>query len=129
LRALVGEGRVGAPRVPDTHRPHAFALDPFEHRLATPSEVRTGDLRMALHVFRPAREAEVRLDRGEPAHVSALGVVGRVRASCGPFRVAGEWWGERFDHDGYDVELADGGLYLLGYDRARDTWRIEGVYE
>ncbi len=130
LAALVGADRVGHPVVPDSHRPHAFALAPFEHTVRPPEKLtRPIESGVALHVLRPPREAEVTLERGRMTRMRAGEVRGSVRTSCGPFRVAGEWWGERFEHDAWDVELTDGGLYLLGFDRIANAWRLEGVYE
>lgn len=130
IAALVGADRVGFPVVPDSHRPHAFALAPFEHAVRSPERVmRRIESAVALHVLRPPREAAVVLERGRMARVCAGDVCGSVQTCCGPFRVAGEWWGERFDHDAWDVELSDGGLFLLGFDRVAACWRLEGVYE
>lgn len=129
LTALVGEGRVGAPYAPDTHRPHAAAVVPFTplhpHRHDTQSPAAP----LALHVFRPPRPAEVLITGGQMASLQAGEIVGRVHASCGPFRVTGEWWGSRFDRDGYDVVLHDGGRYLIAFDRLAHAWTIEGRYE
>lgn len=130
LVALVGEGRVGAPEVPDTHRPHAVAVVRFEGFRPEPAaHVTAPDAPMALHVYRPPREAEVRLDEGRITRLSAGEVVGRVVASGGPWKVRGEWWGDPFDHEGYDLELEDGGLYLVAYDRVKQRWQLDGVYE
>lgn len=130
LAALVGADRVGHPVVPDSHRPNAFALGAFEHSVKTPEQgTRAREQAVALHVFRPPRDADVVIANGRMVRVSAGEVRGGVRTCCGPFRVAGEWWGDRFDHDAYDVELNDGGLYLFGLDRITGKWRLEGVYE
>jgi protein ImuB len=130
LAAMVGEGRVGAPCVPDTHRPLAVAVAPYAHAAPAPREDAAGrEARVALHVFRPPRAADVVVAGGQMVRVSAGDIAGSVRVCCGPFRVAGEWWGEPFDHDGYDVELSDGGIYLVGFDRLASVWRVEGVYE
>lgn len=128
LVALVGEGRVGAPHVPDTHRPHAVSMVPFEHRVAreAPSD---GEMTVALHRFCPPRAAEVVFEHGRMVRVHAEEISGMVRTYRGPFRVKGEWWGQPFDHDDYDVELSDGGLYLIGFDRIEGAWCIEGMYE
>lgn len=84
---------------------------------------------MALHVYRPPRQAEVALGDGGLLEVRAGGVRGRVVACSGPWRVAGEWWAEPYAHDGYDVELEDGGLYLVAYDPRAGRWRLDGAYE
>lgn len=133
LVALVGEGKVGAPAVPDTHRPHAVAVAAFDPPRTGRGEraaSAAGDApAMALHVFRPPREAAVEVEAGRMTRVRAGEVAGRVVAWGGPWRVSGEWWGDAYDHDGYDVELDDGGLYLVAFDRTKSAWQLDGVYE
>ncbi len=131
LTALVGSDRVGAPVAPDTHRPYAVAVATFD----PPRSPREGAPRtesvplMALHVYRPPRDAEVLVEQGRIAQMRAGEVRGEVRACGGPWRVDGQWWGDPFDHEGWDVELDDGGIYLVGFDRAAGVWRLDGVYE
>lgn len=129
LAALVGDDRVGAPSAPDTHRPYAAAVTAFDPP-RTPREPDAGRARaMALHVYRPPREVEVTLSAGAPVGVRSGEVRGRVVACSGPWRVQGEWWAEAYAHEGYDVELEDGGLYLIAYDPLAERWRLDGVYE
>lgn len=140
LVALVGATRVGAPEVPDTHRPQAVAMASFDpprtpRRAGSAPGVAAevppdeGAAYLALHVFRPPREASVRLDEGRIVAVDAGAVLGRVKTCGGPWRIDGAWWGEAFDHEGYDVELDDGSLYLLAYDRRAGRWLLDGRYE
>jgi protein ImuB len=132
LAALVGEDRVGAPVAPDTHRPYAVSMAAFDPprtpRTPLVSATTPGQPLLALHVFRPPREATVSLDGGRLVRVEAGDVSGAVRACGGPWRVAGDWWDASFEHEGYDVELDDGGVYLVAYDRARACWQLDGVY-
>jgi protein ImuB len=131
LTALVGNDRVGAPVAPDTHRPYAVAVATFDPPRAPRSAAPATEAipMMALHVFRPPRDAEVLVEDGRIARVRAGEVQGAVRASGGPWRVDGQWWGEPFDHEGWDVELDDGGLYLVAFDRVAGRWHLDGVYE
>ena len=82
---------------------------------------------------RPTRllqEPQPVVAEGEGGRLTAVRVAGRDRAVLGyegPERLAGEWWGERFDRDYYRVRLeglgecwiyrdgADGRLYLHGF--------------
>lgn len=131
LTALVGSDRVGAPVAPDTHRPYAVAVATFD----PPRAPREGAMPtesiplMALHVYRPPRDADVAVEAGRITWMAAGDVRGAVRACGGPWRVDGQWWGDVFDHEGWDVELDDGGIYLVGFDRAAGVWRLDGVYE
>jgi protein ImuB len=129
LAALVGEERVGAAVAPDTHRPHAAAVAAFDPPRGAVAEAPSPPTTLALHVFRPPREARVSLRDGRPTTVEAGAILGRVVACGGPWRTSGAWWGDPFDHEGYDVELEDGGLYLVAYDGTRDAWQVDGVYE
>ena len=56
---------------------------------------------------------EVTLGEGGLVGVRAGDVRGRVVACSGPWRVEGGWWSEAYAHEGYDVALEDGGLYLI----------------
>jgi protein ImuB len=127
LTALVGEGRVGAPEVLDTHRPDAFRIAKFggAHGGAgtAPTAVRT-----AFRMFRPARPARVSLDGGQPGHVAAEGVRGKVVSRAGPWRASGDWWtADPWSRDEWDVALSDGALYRI-YCEPRG-WFVEGSYD
>ena len=128
LAALVGADRVGSPVAPDTHLPHAAAMAAFDPP-RTPRRPDAAGRAMALHVFRPPREAEVHLSEGRLVGVRAGEVRGRVLRCGGPWRVEGHWWAEGYAHEGYDVELEDGGLYLVAYDPITARSRLDGVYE
>jgi len=123
LEALCGSGRVGAPGVEDTHRPDAARLDPFEAGRACESEPPPLAPAMALRALRPPRAVRV---RGHLQSVDGLGVVQRA----GPWRLFGEWWGERcFARDYFDIELSDRGVYRLYHNLADDTWYVDGIYD
>src|SRR3954468_20782449 len=77
LHALVGEGRVGMPVAPDTHRPFAaevarFGPPPDEPAPQTAQSMTRlaracDEMPLAARALRPPREAEVRCDpRGQP---------------------------------------------------------------
>ncbi|MEK7838029.1 MAG: hypothetical protein AAB328_08595, partial [candidate division NC10 bacterium] len=61
-------------------------------------------------------------------HLRAEMLAGAIVASAGPWRMSGEWWGERpFFQDEWDVELADGTLCRLNHDGA--AWFLAGIYD
>lgn len=149
LNNLVGEGRAGTPTIPDTHRDDACVLKPFVAGAAparapqrsrgggTPSKAPSSSaaaapltLRMALRCLRPAPEAEVRIERAAPAHVSARGLCnGPVGRRAGPWRSGGEWWTEEeWDFEEWDVAVG-ARLFRIRCELPRIQWRIAGVYD
>ncbi len=137
LGALVGESRVGAPILPDTHDARAVAHKPFHPLTAPigpigPSAGRSGPP-IGLRRFRVPLAARVVLDHGVPVRVwpDARGVSGgSVTACAGPWRTSGGWWApDAWDRDEWDVELVAGGLYRVTRMRATGVWLIEGVFD
>ncbi len=139
LSALVGDTRVGAPVLVDTHDERAvglatFRLPPASRReeampaegLASPRPA-TGFRR-----FRPPLAARVAMEQGVPVRVvpAARGLAGgRVTVRAGPWRSSGRWWAldrSGWDRDEWDVALDDGVVYRLARDRASGGWTIEG---
>ena len=101
--SIVGEHRAGVPRLLDTNRPDAFAME----RFAAPEESTDSPLTLsdatdsplyALRIFRPARHLKVRIAEGRPVAIqSTVGpdqvpLQGKVLWSAGPWRCSGEWW-------------------------------------
>jgi len=144
LAALVGPDRVGAPAVPDTHRPGAWDLAPFtpvEER-ATERQVRdstrwVGELCPApcalapvLRAFRPSRRAEVVAVGGRPVVARVDGAGGRVVGWAGPYRFVGLWWGdEPCTREEFDVATEDGSLLRVYFDRLERRWFADGIYD
>ncbi|HVX65530.1 MAG TPA: hypothetical protein VHA11_02955 [Bryobacteraceae bacterium] len=135
---IVGEGNAGSPELLDTHRPRAFQIGDSHHfhQFGVAGEKgnlngESGDCpRFALRLFRPALAAEVQAPRGCPERVRARGVRGYVLESAGPWRTSGEWWsGQAWSRDEWDVELSDGVLYVLYFDRRENRWFLEGAYD
>jgi protein ImuB len=132
IAGLVGEHNVGSPALLDTHRPDAFAMLPFQPPvLATVAESASrSSLQIALRMFRPALEANVRVKQERPAEVAATGVRGTVLTASGPWRSAGEWWTEtRWVRDAWDIDLSDGGVYRIYLRLDSRRWFVEGVYD
>jgi protein ImuB len=106
LSALVGESRVGAPALVDTHRPGAFEMRRFAPE-AVPSARDSGDSGMPdptaapTGVMRRQRvppAIRVNVERGRPLFLSASrrGMPsGAVTQAAGPWRTSGGWWSAR----------------------------------
>ena len=134
LEALCGSDRVGTLRVEDTHRPDAAALEQFatearrvSSRHAAPAPPRAA---MALRALRPPRPVRVSTRADAPARVELDGRSLGVLRQAGPWRLFGEWWGDRcFARDYFDVELSNGGIYRLYHNLQNGTWLVDGVYD
>jgi protein ImuB len=151
LAALVGPERVGAPAVPDTHRPGAFGVRPFALSadrgswsvVSGPQDGASGrqgkrstdhgpltTASPVLRAFRPPREARVDAVDGRPVVVWVEAIGGIVVSWAGPYRFAGDWWGgERFARDDFDVATTDGSLLRVHFDRLARRWFADGVYD
>ena len=107
------------------------------HQQATASPGVADELRraacflgVALRMFRPALEANVRVKQEHPAEVAARGVRGTVLTASGPWRSAGEWWTEtRWMRDAWDIDLSDGGVYRIYLRLDSRRWFVEGIYD
>jgi protein ImuB len=137
LSAIVGGDRVGAPVVPDTHRPDAVALAPFpgeDARLGLSRGHRppvwvTGAA-LVHRRLTPPRPAEVECRAGQPIRVEAAGLRGAVVARAGPWRTAGEWWAETaWDREEWDVALPDGTACRLVRDSLTGAWTVDAIYD
>jgi protein ImuB len=125
LQAWTVGGRGGAAALLDTHRPGAFAMTTFAPGPASVGKPVLHPPRVALRVFRPPLAAEVELQGGAPAFITAPGVRGRVLAHAGPWRVSGDWWDVAFSREEWEVALTSG-LYRIFRDRLREAWFVEG---
>ena len=156
LSALLGDSRVGAPALVDSHRPGVCAMARFPGGSETgPASAddptaSTREPRVAIRRFRVPVPARVMVKEGRPVRVTTerRGLDGGVVASAvGPWRTSGEWWRvegacperapkgrvegrvEGWNRDEWDVALADGGVYRVHRDRSRDRWFIDGIVD
>jgi protein ImuB len=152
LQALMGDSRVGAPVVVDTHNPRVSALRPFvapSHsaqrtahsapRTAHPA-LRTAHpaprtASCAIRRFRLPVAAEVQMERGAPTRLrlsSRVMAGGDVTFRAGPWRTSGQWWTadrDSWDRDEWDVAVESGVIYRLTRDRVTERWEVEGVID
>jgi protein ImuB len=131
IRAIVGEGRVGSPKLIDTHRPDAFRMArpmfQIDPRRAVPERASL-TCKLSLRMFRPPRFARVGLASGQPDFVAADGIYGRILDLAGPWRTSGDWWtDDPWLRDEWDIAVSDGALYRL-YCCPRG-WFVEGSYD
>ena len=147
LGALMGDKHVGSPRLQDTWKPGAFAMDEFrvaseEFRVkdgALAPEVLTvhselATVNSALRRFRFPIPTRVQVQEGRPIRVATDRhgcSSGAIVQSAGPWRTSGEWWqeGRAWDRDEWDVAMADGTIYRLVVERGVGQWFLEGVVD
>ncbi len=126
IQAIVGEGRVGAAELVDTHRPGAFRMRDFGEAQESGTPPRRAS--MALRMYRPPRPARVTLVSSKPGFIAAQGIHGKVVELAGPWRSSGDWWTtEPWSSDEWDIALSDGGLYRLCCNPR--GWFVEGSYD
>ncbi len=97
LRKLVGEGRVGAPELLDSHVPEAFRVANFEigHSASqsaasyAPESPRHAS---ALRILRPPRAVAIELRGDVPTALHYEGRRLTVKSGSGPWRASGAWW-------------------------------------
>ena len=147
IQSTVGEGRVGAPVLLDTHSPNSFQQNPFvlpemkEKRSATERQTTA-----AMRIFRPPLPATVDFQEGKPAFLGCEGARRRILAFAGPWRTKGDWWSEtKWARDEWDVEVRtlrpkvqsegsrkseeETALYHVYRDLQAKRWFVEGIYD
>ncbi len=147
LSALLGENRVGAAALVDSHRPGAFVMARFaggDHGVPGPSGYprvhAAGETLPGFRRFRVPVPARVMAQAGKPVRVTTerRGLDGgSVTSVAGPWRTSGDWWlvegdaarAEGWNRDEWDVALADGGVYRIYRDRSRDRWFLDGIVD
>jgi protein ImuB len=142
LRAVVGDqdeqgrGRVGFPKVIDTHKPDSFQVllfDP-ERKEPKPRMAASSTPRFVLRRFRPPLNARVELDRAVPAMMTFNGRRTKVTNASGPWRSSGSWWDktEEWQREEWDVELrvtGGVGVYRIFRELPSGKWFVEGIYD
>jgi protein ImuB len=145
LHALMGDTRVGAPALVDTHDERAVGMKSFTvlrfqgstvlRSGTNPGTLEPSNPRTIVRRFRLPVAARVDVERGTPVRVDPSGrdlPGGRVVACAGPWRSSGLWWsidGGSWDRYEWDVEIAGGTIYRLARGRERGQWEIDGVVD
>jgi protein ImuB len=143
IAGIVGEQRVGALELLDTHHPEGFRMRRFVAEVArkvprkrTPGAEEAQSTVTALRRFRPPLRVNVTLENGKPTRVSCAKkkeVQGDVLWKAGPWRFSGDWWDrEAWSRDEWDLALRNGeaiSFYRLVHDLLSGTWFLEGTYD
>jgi hypothetical protein len=143
----VGESRVGAPVLLDTHSPNSFQQTRFvlaEMDDERPS--RENHTTTAMRIYRPPLPAHVEFHEGKPTLLSCAGARRQILAFAGPWRTKGDWWSETaWAREEWDIEVRtlrpkvrpEGGrdgeeetaLYRVYQDLRAKRWFVEGIYD
>lgn len=133
IKALVGEDRVGAPVLEDTHHPGAFHMESFTSAEAA-EHVAASRPRMVLRRMRPPLPVRVQLHHLQPCAFRDGTGFFEVQSAYGPWKTNGCWWSaDAWNLEEWDVlaQRRDGPQVacLLVHDAVSDAWRLEAVYD
>lgn len=134
IEAMVGEGRVGSPRLLDTHHAEDFRMERFTVPTKQPAPP-PQRFSAVLRRLRPPVGLRVWLDAasGRPGSFFYEEKRYRVTEAYGPWRHSGAWWSERvWAREDWDVRAEWGEralLCVLEHDLLRHCWQLEGFYD
>ena len=133
LRKLLGEDRIGAPALLDSHHPDAFRMAPFlPSTSASPQTAATGIQASALRMLRPPRTVQVEM---QDSRIAALFLDGRklsVHQASGPWKASGTWWTHsEWCREEWDVALGEQEQLCcrVAYDPSARCWYLTGIYD
>jgi protein ImuB len=147
IQSTVGENRVGAPVLLDTHSPNAFQQNRFVlPEMKEKPQVTERQTTAAMRIFRPPLPATVDFQEGKPAFLGCEGARRRILAFAGPWRTKGDWWSEtKWARDEWDIEVRplrqrvqsessregeeETALYRVYKDLRAKRWFVEGIYD
>jgi protein ImuB len=151
IAGMVGENKVGALELLDTHHPEGFRMQRFVAeapqkgvRDQAPNPAEEKSAVTALRRLRPPLRAQVTLENGQPTHlVCRNNIQGDVLWKAGPWRFSGDWWEhEAWSRDEWDIALQNialrnnalpnGGsvsFHRLVHDLLSGGWFVEGTYD
>ena len=149
IAGIVGENKVGAVQMMDTHHPQAFQMQRFmpedvrpqisaaKAENFSPSCPQSKDgMVTALRIFRPPAFATVSMRDGVPARITCpkrKQIDGEILWGAGPWRSSGDWWErEGWSRDEWDIAVQQESgiaLYRLVRDLLSGRWFVEGTYD
>jgi protein ImuB len=149
IAGMVGENKVGAIELLDTHLPEGFRMQRFTapstpenkpRKISVLDEQEKTDQGeksavTALRRFRPPLRANVTLENGQPVYLMCekKDVQGDVLWKAGPWRFSGDWWErEACSRDEWDIALQNSSsitLCRLVHDLLGGGWFVEGTYD
>jgi protein ImuB len=137
LRKLVGEDRVGAPELLDSHRPDAFRMTAFPSNTNSAQADGRRIYTSALRMLRPPRAVRVEMEQTRMIALSLGGRKLHVDKASGPWKASGEWWTHtEWCREEWDVTLDTTLLQeqeklhcRVAYDPGARCWYLTGIYD
>jgi protein ImuB len=140
LRKLVGEDRVGAAELLDSHRPDAFRMAAFVSDSQTAQGAGNGGRTSALRILRPPRAVRVEMQQARMVALSLDGRKLRVDRAAGPWKASGAWWTHtEWCREEWDVTLAatvsadiakaEHLHCRVAFDPGARCWYLTGIYD
>jgi protein ImuB len=135
LRKLVGEGRVGAPELLDSHAHEAFRVNDFQIEQAasrTTVHAVPAQRALALRMVRPPQVVDVEVRGDAPCAMRYEGKRLLLQTSSGPWRTSGAWWtNTTWCREEWDVELQEQPqrCLRLAHDPSASCWYVIGIYD
>jgi protein ImuB len=138
LRAMVGDGNVGAAVLENTHAPEGWRVEAFSVPGASEStsELRIEEVPQGVVVrrVRPAERVAVRMQGGRPKEFWFRTQRVLVENAYGPWMAAGDWWNDRlWKVEEWDVVGRVVGAGMMCCSLMRDLcdgeWRVTGMYD
>ncbi len=133
LKALVGNDRVGSPKLIDTHRGDSFAMEDFSV-ISQPTSPEETNVRVSLRRMRPSRPIRMHLHYARPAFFHDGADRYGVQVAYGPWLTSGCWWSvNQWDLEEWDVvattNLGESIWCLIVHDHLKKQWLLDALYD
>jgi protein ImuB len=147
IQNTVGENRVGAPMLLDTHGPNSFrqsrfVLPEMRDKRGNAEKLATA----AMRIYRPPLPATIEFKEGTPAFLACEGARRQILAFAGPWKRKGDWWSETpWAREEWDIAIRtlrpkvqaehayrsenETALYRVYKDLRAKRWFVEGIYD
>ena len=133
LKALVGDDRVGSPKLIDTYRSDSFVMEKFSVT-SQPAPRQDTNIRVSLRRIRPPQPIRMYLESAKPAVFHNGADRYSVQVAYGPWLTSGCWWSvNQWDIEEWDV-LATNNLgeslgCLIVHDHLKKQWLLDALYD
>jgi len=133
LKALVGDDRVGSPKLIDTHRSDSFVMEHFSVT-SQPASRKDTNVRVSLRRMRPPRAIRMHLKFAKPAVFHDGADRYGVQVAYGPWLTSGCWWSvDQWDLEEWDVvatnNLGETIGCLIVHDHLKKQWLLDALYD